>query len=120
MSIRSPRRPASDRPPPRLSRTTAATRGLALASLILGVIGSLVGLTVAFSGGFDDGTAEALPLTFVLPCGLLGLVLGNVAILRQSARGGRKGIALAGLLLSAVVVVLAVVGFAVVGSSSGE
>lgn len=92
-----------------------------MVSIALAVVGLLVGSYLA-TPYRSAGTSRTLLIlaAFVFPCGLVGLVLGGAAVLRQSARSRGQGRALAGLLLSGVVVVLAVVGFVVVGFASAD
>ena len=103
--------------------TVRGSSWLAAASLGLAGVGFLAVLYAATPHAYRSGdTARALLIlvALVLPCGLVGLVLGSAAILRQSARNERQGLALAGLLLSGMVVVLSFVGFAVVGFAAAD
>lgn len=69
-------------------------RGLAIASLVLGIIGAVFGL---------------IPLTFfiALPCGVLALIFGLL--------GRKHGTGKAGAILGAIAIVLGIVGIVIVG-----
>lgn len=80
--------------------------GLAVASLVLGVVGALFGL---------------IPLTFFIAfaCGAVGLCLGIPAV-RASKRNGRRVMAWFGTGLSVLALVLGVVGVVIVNSAAEE
>jgi membrane-bound ClpP family serine protease len=88
----------SEPEPARPSSTTSTTppgRGLAVASLVIGV-GSIVA-AVSF-----------LLFPLALLAGVVGVVLGAIALTRRRPGGGIDGQALAGLICSALALILAV------------
>ena len=75
--------------------------GMAVASLVLGIVGAVFGL---------------IPLTFfiALICGVLALIFGAIAWKKANAGAGRKGMAIAGFILGLVAVGLAFVGIFII------
>lgn len=83
--------------------TTASGNGMATAAMVLGI----VGLVLIW-----------LPIVSIIGiiAGVVGLVLGIIALRRANAGGGKRGQAIAGIVCSAITVVLFVIAVAVVGS----
>jgi hypothetical protein len=81
--------------------------GLAVASLVLGIVGAVMGL---------------IPLTgfIAIICGLLGVIFGFVGWRKASSGAGRKGMAIAGLILSAIALTLGVVGLVIMNDAVNE
>ncbi|MGE3138135.1 MAG: DUF4190 domain-containing protein [Thermoleophilia bacterium] len=80
--------------------------GLAVAALVLGIVGTVMGL---------------IPILFwiALPCGIVGVCLGIPAI-RAAAERGRKGMAWAGTILSVIAIALGVAGVAIVNDAFSD
>lgn len=79
----------------------ATTNGMAVASLVLGLVGSMFGL---------------VPLTWWIAavCGVLALIFGVVGIRNAGKGAPYRGMAIAGTVLAVVALSLAVVGFGVI------
>ena len=77
------------------------TNGMAVAALVLGIVGAVFGL---------------LPLTFwiAIPCGILALIFGIVSWRKANKGFGRKGMAIAGTILGAIAIVLGVAGIFII------
>jgi hypothetical protein len=112
-----------------MERREASTRNrLALASLLLGVIGFCVGTydIAVQSHDIDSYTGGNDPLSYrimwfiVLPCGIAGVLLGSLALASlalddssgpsDAARTTTRRTAWSGIAVSGVVVILALVG----------
>lgn len=85
----------------------SSTNGMAVAALVLGIIGAVFGL---------------IPITFfiALICGVLALIFGIVGWRKANRGAERKGMAIAGLVLSLVALGLGVLGANIVGDVADE
>ncbi|WFR66215.1 hypothetical protein P9139_14665 [Curtobacterium flaccumfaciens] len=88
-----PNYPAANTPGATPARNTG---GLAIASLVLGIVGVIGGIFLAIVG---------------VVAGIIGLVLGILA--RRGAAS--RGIVLGGIILSAVAIVIGIVGYIITG-----
>lgn len=84
------------------AQTGTSARGLALTSLILGIVAILFGLASFFVFGVVFSGVAVI-------CGVVGLILGLVGRSR-----GRSGMSLAGIILCAVGIVIGVLLFILV------
>ena len=75
---------------------TNGGNGLAIGSLVLGIVGVVVGFFVAFVG---------------IIAGVVGLILGIIA----RRRGLNRGMVLAGIILSAIAIVIGIIGIILAG-----
>jgi hypothetical protein len=84
-----------------------AGNGLAVASLVLGIVGVVFGL---------------IPLTFfiALICGVLALIFGIVGWRAANKGRGRKGLAVSGTVLGVVALLLAFAGVFIIGEAADD
>lgn len=91
----------------RPSASPSPTNGLAVAALVLGIIGVVFGL---------------LPLTFfiALVCGVLALIFGALGWRKANRGSGRKGMAIAGFILGLAGLGLGIAGIVIVDDAVTE
>jgi len=79
-------------------------RGLAIAAMVCGIAGAVLGLVPLFG-------------LFALGLGIVAFVLGMIAARRHKVLGFRRPVARAGWILGIVAIVLGVVGLSIVSSA---
>jgi hypothetical protein len=94
-------------PPQQVVYVERAGNGLAVASLVLGIVGVVFGL---------------IPLTFfiALICGVLALIFGIVGWRAANKGRGRKGLAVSGTVLGVVALLLAFAGVFIIGEAADD
>jgi uncharacterized membrane protein len=103
--------PAYPSGPPQYSNPLQApprqSNGLAVAALVLGIVGAVFGL---------------IPLTFFIAfiCGVLAVIFGFVGLGKARRGAEHKGMAIAGLVLGFVALVLGIVGVVIVNDTANE
>jgi MFS-type transporter involved in bile tolerance (Atg22 family) len=87
-------------PPPPVSQSQTTRTGLSTAALVMGVVGSCIGL---------------IPILGILalPLGILAIIFGIVGIRRRA----KEGFAIAGLVTGLLALVLSIAGIAVVDNA---
>lgn len=87
----------------------AAGNGMAVAALVCGIVGAIVGL---------------IPILFfiALPLGILAVIFGFVGRgrVKKQPEAGRKGMATAGIVTGVIAVILACVGIGIVADAGEE
>jgi hypothetical protein len=98
--------PAAPAPPPQ--PVAVPGNGLAVAALVLGIVGAVFGL---------------IPLTFIIAliCGILATVFGWVGLQRTKKVGApHKGMAIAGFVLGLVAIALGIVGIIIISTAAND
>ena len=88
-----------------LTPTVTPAKGLAIAALVCGIVGTVTGL---------------IPFLFVIAgaCGVVALVLGLIALRTQRKAGlKRRGTARAGFILGVAAVALSIAGYVIVNNA---
>lgn len=94
-------------PAPQVVYVRPESRGMAIAALSMGVVGSIIGLIPLFG-------------LVALPLGILALIFGLVATSKAKRLGLPKGMARAGWILGVLAIVLGVAGMAIVNGAVNE
>ena len=101
--------PGAATPPQQIVVVERKGNGLGVAGFVCGLIGAIFGL---------------IPLLFWIsfPLGVLGLVFGGIGwrrARREPERGG-KGLAVAGVILGALAIILAIIGIAIIDDAFSD